>query len=171
MGLKFNLKKERGSIKGDIGEVLVKNKLLYLHRTRELSPTWLETRIYKIPQKIKEFLLKHWYTIDLFKFINENNVVKTLELYEVKVRGYYNKRWEDSNRWKFYKSTISTNALKAYKEAQEIGFNVKIAEVRLYDDWECEILYYDFKPEEFYISDGNSKYSKKRHDSVASRFK
>src|SRR3989344_5948585 len=81
-------------LKGDIGEIIVKHKVNWCHRTRELSPTYLETREnFVIFGKMTTFLQKYWYTIDLFKFVVENKHATNLELYEVKTRNMLSKSY------------------------------------------------------------------------------
>ena len=160
---RFNLKKDRGIIKADIGESIVKNKIGFVHRTRELPHSWLEKSLFIIPAEMKEFLIKHWNTLDLFKFIVDGNEVKDLELYEVKTRAYYSEDWEKKNRMRFHKPTITNNALSAYSEALQLGFKVKVVEVRLFDNWDYELFFYNFDPNSFQVHDGgNPEFSKKK---------
>jgi len=154
--IRFNLKKEKGIIKADIGESIVKNKIGFVHRTRELPHSWLDKTSFEIPEQIRNFLIKNWNTLDLFKFIMENDKVTNLELYEVKTRAYYDEKWEKENRMRFHKPTITNNALNTYVEALNLGFRVKVAEVRLLDDWDYELFLSNFDSKQFQISDGGS---------------
>lgn len=154
---KYNLKKQDAFLKGDLGEIIIKNKVGWAHRTRELSPTWLDGRGFTIGEKFRNFLEEHWFTIDLFKFIVKNNAVVNLELYEVKVRNTY----APGSKLKFPKPNITRNSLSVYKKAIDLGFKVKFAEILLYDNWEYGVFFKDFNPEEFIVHDGGTPYFSK----------
>jgi hypothetical protein len=65
----YNLKHQGSTLKGDIAEVIVKRKVSYAHRPRELSPSFLdEKKDFVIPNKMIDYLRKYWYTLDLFAF-------------------------------------------------------------------------------------------------------
>ena len=153
----YNLKTQGSSLKGDIAEVIVKYKVNFGHRPREISPTFLdEKRDFVIPSKVKDYLKKYWYTIDLFAFKIEANEFKDLEIYEVKSRNMY-----DPSFKRFLKPPITDNALKAYKEAMQLGFIVKYAEVIFLDCWDYYIFFKDFNPDDFIVyNGGNIKFSK-----------
>lgn len=155
-----NLKNQGSTLKGDIAEVIVQHKINFGHRPREVSPTFLdEIRNYEIPQTIKDFLRKHWYTIDIFAFVVENGKVTNLEIYEVKCTNLYDPSYVQQHR---FKPKITSNSLLAYSEGMALGFKVKFAEVIFLDFWEYYICFKKFNPDDFYIYDGSTqKYLKK----------
>mgnify|MGYP001243731477 CR=1 FL=1 len=154
----YNFKKQGSTLKGDVAEVIVKHKINFGHRPREISPTFLdEIRNFTVPDKMKEFLKENWYTVDLFSFVIKNNQVRQLELYEVKARNWY----DPSYKGNLKKPQMTANALRVYSQAMQLGFIVKYAEVLFLDQWEYYIFFKDFDPENFYIRDEEDpKYAK-----------
>jgi len=154
----LNLRKERGTLKGDIGELIVKNKIPYCHRTREMSPDYLNRIKFRIPANIKDYLKRNWYTIDLFSFIVENDEINALNVYEVKMRNFYS----DESKKKFPRPKITSNSLEAYEEALKLGIKVTYIEIILFDNWEYYLFSKEFNPSDFTISNGTPEYSIKK---------
>lgn len=153
----FNLKRLSGSAKGRIGELLAKREIKYSHSTKELSPSSLDAFPFSVPEEIKKYLLKNWYSLDLFSFVlDENLIVQNLCIYEVKVRNYTHLLEP-----RYSKSLLTNNCLNVYREALSLGFSVKHVEVILLDDWNYYLTIKDFDIDNFYISDGTPKYAKK----------
>jgi len=153
---KCDLRRQNHVMKGEIGEIIIKNKIPYLHRTKELKPRDILDYNFpfgKLPLTIKRFLTKHWHTLDLFRFVSENYKFKNLELYEVKVRNYY-----PNLRKEAYIPDITRNELKVYKTALKLGFVVKSATIWFYDDWRYDITIKDFNPKDFKIHDGSKSF-------------
>jgi len=155
----YNLKKQGSALKGEVAEVIVKNRVNYAHRPREISPSFLDELKFDIPKKVKSYLKKYWYTVDIFSFKldKQSKEFMNLEVYEVKSRNMY----DPSFKKRFFKPPITRNSLKAYKEAIKLGFIVKYVEVIFLDSWDYYIFFKDFNPEYFVVHDGgNPQFSK-----------
>jgi len=153
---KFDLRRQNHVIKGEIGEIILKNKIPYLYRTKEIKPRDILDYKFpfgKIPLAVREFLTENWYTLDLFRFLSENYKFKNVELYEIKVRNYY-----PNLRREAYIPDITCNELKAYKTALKLGFIVKSAIIWFYDDWRYDLVIKYFNPKDFKIHDGSKKF-------------
>jgi len=153
---KFDLRRQDYTVKGEIGEIIIKNKIPYLRRTREIRPSDILDYNFPfgdLPSKVKEFLRKNWHTIDLFRFSCKDSKFHNLELYEVKVRNYY-----PNLRREAYIPDITHNELKVYKTALKLGFLVKSATIWFYDDWRYDIFIKDFNPKDFKIHDGSKRF-------------
>lgn len=154
----YNLKKQDGFLKGDIGEIIGRHKIRYCHRTREINRNFLKKDFpFKISREVLEYLWNNWYTIDLFKFIVINNKVENIELYEVKVRNWYS----NPAKVKFPIPNITPKALKAYEEAVSKGFIVKYMAIHWLDNWEYTIEFKDFEKQEFIVHDGGTTHFNK----------
>lgn len=154
----YNLKKQDNFLKGDIAEVIVKHKVRYCHRTREISRDFLKKEFpFKIKREVLQYLYKYWYTIDLFKFELEHDKVEKIVVYEVKARNWYS----NPDKVKFKIPNITARSLKVYKEAISLGFAVKYAEVRLLDDWNYELVFKDFNEKDFIVHNGGTEHFNK----------
>lgn len=150
----YNLKKEfRGTFKGLIGECmfkLIRKKLIltqYFNKNKFL-------KIFKLSNKEKVFLEKNWYSIDGIEF-DYSKKPRKITLYEIKT---LNKSFKIKPLWNIPTMTLNTHNL--YNEALNLGFDVKLAIVKLYDNWDYEVMIEDFKKKNYCISKSR-KYDKK----------
>ena len=79
----LNARKGSSNLKAEIGEILAKYNTSRAHRTRELTPEFLDKISIKIPADAKNYLKKYFYSIDIFRFRYKNQKFE-LELFEVK---------------------------------------------------------------------------------------
>jgi len=150
-----NLKESNYQRRGLVAQLIVKLefrlKMTYGHSPSSVDNLTLED-IYK------DFLRKHWYSIDLFaapyehldKFTYFDTFGPTL--FEVKARTHGVKRRPD----------ITTETLNTYREAIELGIPVKVAIVEFHDNWNYKIHLKDFDENDFRVNEGG--YYRRRED-------
>lgn len=129
----YNLKSSGGTFKGLAGECMFQISRDNCFMTR-FYPLEFILRKYddRLTCEQKEFLRKNWLSIDAIEF-QEDNIC----LYEIKTRNseYVNK----------YRLVITKNTLNILKNAEEIGFKVKLAKVLLHNNWNYEVKIEDFQ--------------------------
>lgn len=133
---RYCLKDLGNNIQGEIGEVLASRIIPYAHRVKGKDIEFLNQKFYfEIPTEVKQFLIKNWLSLDLFKFIVDENTKKfvNLELIEVKTKSHpfqtkhYNKR------------NITKNTFEIYKIADKLNFITTLAEIKFHSSWEFTI--------------------------------
>lgn len=152
----YNLKRGGGTYKGIIGECLFKLTRKYL-----ILPKFFNKNKYfnifkeKISEEEKNFLNNNWYSIDAIEFDYTKNPRKIV-LFEIKtLNDFYYKKIGGLNRI----PTFTMATVKMYKEAEEIGFNVKVAIIWLKENWDYDVEIIDFNKCK-YIIDSPKKYDK-----------
>ena len=154
----FNLKDEGSNLKGEVAEVIAKNKIKNCFRTKEVSKEIIDKLGFKIKPEIKEFLEKYWYSLDLFRFVlNEKEIAVNLELFEVKSQNFYSKKLKRV----YYLLNLTKKTSEIYKEAKEKGFIVKLVKVIFFYNWKYCVRIKDFELEDFVINDGSESFIKK----------
>lgn len=152
----YNLRKIRGTLKGDVGEAIYLALNKYAHGTKFDSYLWLNKVPFSIPEKIIMFLQENWATIDAFEFHVVNNIAINITFYEIKSVNYYATGGINFGQKPF----ITKSASQFYADAINRGYEVKTVKIVLYDDWNFEVIETKYDVSEFEIYDGNPKYSK-----------
>lgn len=148
-----NLKKCTGTYKGLIGECLFKLTRRYVIVTKFFNKKkYFEIFKDKFSIEEKEFIDRNWFSIDALEFDYSQKPRKII-LFEIKTK---NKIYNPKYFWP-PKMTLATH--KMYNEALSKGFDVKIAIVRLLDDWNYDVEIIDFSRDNYYI-DKPKKYDK-----------
>jgi|GEM_PF-2036367 len=152
---KFDLTRQDVHLKAELGEIIAKHKISYLHLKREYKPDYLEKDFPfgKLPDKIKDFLKENWFSIDSFRFRIKNKKEINLELFEIKLRSYY-----PNLRREAYIIDMTSNELEIYKKAIKMGFNVFVVVVWLYDDWRYDLSIKSLKDSEIKIAEGSKEF-------------
>ena len=152
----YNLKRGGGTYKGIIGECMFK-----LTRRYTILPKFFNKNKYfsifenKLSQDEKNFINNNWYSLDALEFDYTKNPRKII-LFEVKtLNDFYYKKLDGLNRI----PTFTSATVNMYKEAEKLGFDVKVAIVWLKDNWDYEVELIDFNKAR-YIIDSPKKYDK-----------
>lgn len=145
-----NLRKCKGTFKGCIGEFMfnIENtKATLTHFCSKYKFLKLYENKLNIEQKI--FLEENWYSIDALE-VSNNQII----LYEIKTKNWYNINLN-------YKFQITKYSYQMYKEAEKLNFIVKLAIVRLFDNWNFCVNVKNFYDCFLYI-DKDKKYDNKK---------
>jgi len=141
----YNLKKGKGTYKGLIGECLFKLTRRYLVLTKFFNKNkYLKIFEDKLSEQERNFINKNWFSIDAIDF-DYTKKPRKIVLYEIKTR---NKQPNPKPHW-VEKMTLATHNM--YNEALKLGFEVKIANVWLYDDWNYDIEIKNFNEAKYCI--------------------
>ena len=139
MKIMYNLKNGKGSFKGLIGECMFKLTDRYLVITRFFNRNKYFTVFGKyLTKEQAEFIDKNWFSIDAIK-ISFDGGFKKVCLYEIKTKNKY------ADPKVFWRTKFTQSTIDVYNKAIELGFGVKVATVRLYDNWNYELEFEDFK--------------------------
>jgi len=151
----YDLRRQNIKIKSEVGEVIAKHRVPYLHLRREYKQDYLDQRFPFgfIPLSVKEFIKKYWFSIDAFRFVSENYQFSNIEFYEIKVRNYY-----PNLRKEAYIPDMTKRELDIYEKAIKAGFIVKVIIIWFYDDWRYDIVIKDFNPRDFKIAEGSKAF-------------
>ncbi len=165
---KYDLRRQNIKLKSEIGEIIAKNRIPYLHLRREHRRDYLDQNFPfgYLPSKPKQFLKENWFSIDAFRFKSTNHNFVNLELFEIKLRSYY-----PNLRREAYIPDMTSRELAIYKKAVKEGFEVFIAVIWLYDDWRYDVSIENFKSAAIKIIEGSESFLKriKLHDGFKSR--
>ena len=150
----YNLKKGKGTYKGLIGECLFKLTRKYLVNTKFFNKDkYLKIFGDKFSKQERDFINKNWFSIDAIGF-DYSKYPRKVVLFEIKTM---NKLLSPRYNW-LPKMTLVTHNM--YKEAFNMGFDVKVATVFLCDDWDYEVEIKNFDDVQYYI-DKPKKYDKR----------
>lgn len=115
-----NLKDERGTYKGLIGEIL-----FVIAHTQFLLPRFHPRQKYlpnmRLNEKQKEFTYNNWYSIDAVSYDG-------LHIVEVKTRNRYKAQLQ-------YLPKTSARSAQVMEQAKALGFNVILVTVWLEENW------------------------------------
>jgi len=139
----YNLKRCKGSFKGLIGECLFKltDRSVIVTRFFNKQKYLQIFNGYIHPEQLA-FIEKYWFSIDAIRVDLKS---KKACLYEVKTR---NKRESFKPHWK---TTMTQATSDIYTKALFLGFEVKIATVWLFDNWNYAVEFEDFERAEYHI--------------------
>ena len=149
----FNLKKCDPNLKGELGEVIARFHLKYAFKPSDETVFEKMIKRRKIDKEKLKFLESNRWTIDLIKLDLNQDCLKNIIIYEVKLINYP----QHPDYPKALK--ITSNEINVLKTAQKMGFDVKIIKILLFDNWRYDIRVHDFQSQRFIISD-NGRYSK-----------
>lgn len=152
---KYDLRRQNIKLKSELGEIIAKHRIPYLHLIREHKKDYLNQKFPfgELPKDVREFLIKNWYSLDAFRFKSNNYQFTNLELFEVKVRSYY-----PNLRKEAYIIDMTSNELNLYKIARKKGFDVFVIEIWLYDDWRYDIKIKNFDKADIKLAEGSKKF-------------
>lgn len=155
---KYDLRRQNIKLKSEIGEVIAKYRVPFLHLRREYKKDYLDQRFPFgfLPEKVRGFLKDNWFSIDAFKFKSENYKFVNLELFEIKLRSYY-----PNLRREACIIDMTNKELQLYKKAREKGFEVFIVVIWLYDDWRYDVSIKNFDSSEIKIEEGSKRFLKR----------
>lgn len=147
---------KRNNFIGKLGEMCLTQCVPYAYRTREKDTGFLENVPFSVPEPIKEFLKKYWYTIDAFRFAPGEQYF--LEIFEIKTTGV---RYVVPEKYKL--AGITQRQRQAYQEAQTLNIKITDARVSFLSDWNVRIEMRPFSFDNYIISEGgpNSKIKNK----------
>lgn len=91
----------------------------------------------------REFLQKHWFSIDAVKVSFKEG--KEVNLYEIKTKNKYN------NPRSFWRTKFTQSTVDVYTQALKRGFKVTVATVWLLDNWNYEIEMADFRNADYCV--------------------
>lgn len=147
---------KRNNVIGRLGELCFTQCVPYAHSTREKDILFLDRIPFSVPEHIKAFLKKYWYTIDAFRLAPEEQ--HFLELFEIKTTQLPVSLSPSSRRY-----GLTGRQLQAFKEALELGIKITEARVQLLPNWRISIETRPFSFDNFFFSEGgpNSKIKNK----------
>lgn len=153
----YNLKRGIGTYKGTIGECLFKLTRRYLIVTKFFNKNkYFSIFGGRLLEKERNFLDENWFSIDALEF-DYSTKPRKIVLFEIKtLNDFYYSKLNGLNR--IPKLTLAT--VNMYKEALDIGFEVKIAIVWLKENWDYDIEIVDFSKCK-YLVDKPKKYDKR----------
>ena len=152
----YNLKNCTGTFKGLIGECLFK-----LTRKNVILPRFFNRNKFisifdkYLNEEQRKFICDNWYSFDALE-VDYSILPRKIIIYEVKTRNYL---FAPKSEWK-YKMTYYSSQL--YKQAQKLGFLVRVVSLWLFTNWNFDYKIYEFDPY-FYCIDKPKKYDKKRN--------
>ncbi|MBU4502397.1 MAG: hypothetical protein KKA79_07405 [Nanoarchaeota archaeon] len=145
----YNLKKGKGTFKGNIGECMFKLTKKKLFLTRFHSKYKVLNLISKfLSFEQKSFLKNNWFSLDGIELVDSKIII-----YEIKTKNRYRKRLK-------YRPKTTSNTLDLYNHAIQLGFIVKIVFVWLEKDWDYSLEFKDFNPSILHC-DKSKPYDKK----------
>jgi len=152
---KYDLRRQNINLKSEVGEIIAKHRIPYLHLIRERKQDYLDKKFPfgYLPEKVKKFLMKNWFSIDSFRFRSKDYKFENLELFEIKLRSYYPNLKKEA-----YIVDVTKNELKIYKEARKRGFDVFVVVIWLYDDWRYDIKINNFSSMPLKIAEGSKRF-------------
>ena len=155
---KYDLRRQNIKIKSEVGEVIAKYRIPYLHLRREYKKDYLDQQFPfgYLSEEIKHFLKEKWFSIDAFRFKSENYKLINLQLFEIKARSYY-----PNLRKEAYIVDVTSKELGIYKKAIKNGFEVFIVIIWFYDDWRYDVLIKNFNSAEIKIGEGSKRFLNK----------
>ena len=151
-----NLKEQKGTFKGVIGECMFKMTSRHAFLTR-VHPKWkffTATNKYLTDEQ-KQFIDKNWYSLDSIEIQFIDNKPEVL-LYEVKTQNKLH------NRPSWWKPKITQTTAVLYEQAIKIGFCVKLAIVEFQENWNFEVKILDYASDHYSV-DRLKKYDKIRN--------
>ncbi|MFH2028827.1 MAG: hypothetical protein ABIJ08_06825 [Nanoarchaeota archaeon] len=154
---KYDLRRQDIKLKSELGEIITKHKIAYLHLRREHKKDYLG-QVFpfgKLPNNVKSFLEKNWFSIDAFRFKSRNFKFLNLQLFEIKLRSYY-----PNLRKEGYIIDMTKKELSIYKMARTLGFEVYVVTIWLYDDWKYDLKLNNFDNAKIKIAEGSKKFLK-----------
>lgn len=155
-----NLKEQKGTFKGLIGECMFQMTRQYAFLTR-FHPKWkfFNAANKYLTHEQKQFIDKKWYSLDSIeiRFIDNNPEVF---LYEVKTQNRLH------NRPYWWKPKITQTTAVIYEQAIKLGFCVKLAVVEFQENWNFAVKILDYTPDHYSV-DKLKKYD--RDDVMAAR--
>ncbi len=135
---------------GEIGEVMACRLIPYAHRTKGKTRGFLDQELpFEIPDYIKTFLKKYWRSIDLFRFRSGEKFY--CEFIEVKT--YSKPKWID----KYEGVKLTSNTMRIYKEARQLGIITKICYIYFYPNWTFSYSFKDLEFRKCYVNKGGSQ--------------
>jgi len=150
----YKLRELNGSYKGLAGECMFK-----LTRKWAVLPKFFNKNRYflifgkHLDGQQSEFIRLNWYSIDSIE-ISFKGGIKEITLFEIKTKNVYSKEL-------FYKPKMTFAVHNLFNTAKSIGFNVKLALVKFYDNWDYDVEMLDFN-ECNYCIDKPKQYDSKR---------
>jgi len=153
----YDLRRQNIRLKSDLGEIIAKHRIPYLHLIRERKQDFLDRKFPfgDLPKNAKNFLKKNWFSIDSFRFKSNDYKFSNLELFEIKLRSYY-----PNLRREAYIIDMTSNEVKIYKEAIKNGFDVFVVTIWLYDDWKYDVVIKNFNSTKLKIIEGSNAFLK-----------
>ena len=153
---KYDLRREKNiRLKSELGEIIAKSKIPYLHLIREHKKDYLEQKFPFgfIPDNVRLFLKKNWFSLDAFRFKTPELRFSNLQLFEIKLRSYF-----PNLRKEAYIIDMTPNELEIYKKARIMGFEVFVVTIWLYDDWRYDFLIKSFDSSKIKIVEGSKRF-------------
>lgn len=147
---------KRNNFIGELGEMCFTQCVSYAHRTRGKDLLFLDKVPFSVPEQIKAFLKKYWYTLDAFRFAPTEQ--HFLEIFEVKTTHL---PFSTSSSSRMY--GLTGRQIQAFKEAAQLGIKITEVRVQLLPNWRIQIETRPFSFDNFFFSEGgpNSKIKNK----------
>jgi len=136
-----NLKKFYGTYKGLIGEYIFKLSRKFIILTKLTNKERILDYFNEmLNEKQRKFLETYWHSIDALEFKkNKQEII----LYEIKTKNAFKN--------KIYKPKMTKHTHKVYNNAKKLGFVVKLAFVKLHNNWNFDIQELEFNQKYYYI--------------------
>jgi len=142
----YNLKRGGGTFKGLIGECMFKLTRKNLILTRFFNKNkYLNIFGDRLTEEQYTFLDNNWYSLDAIEVDYSIKPYKFV-IFEVKTINYlYNPK-------SYWKLLMTENTYELYRKALKLNFDVKVATIILFDNWNYEVDIIDFDQADFSIS-------------------
>ncbi len=139
----YNVREQKGSFKGLIGECMFKLTDRYVIVTKFFNKTkWLNIFSKYLSRQQYVFMANNWFSIDAVKIDFPRHKIL---LYEIKTKNRY------VHPQAFWKTKFTQSTVNLYNEALKLDFEVKTATVWLLDNWNYEICIEDFQNADYCI--------------------
>lgn len=134
-----NVKEDNNAnLKGEIGEAIAQHHFNTALRTKQYHHNVLKR--FNLTLEQSNFLIQNWTSFDLID-------LETLTIYEVKTRKFFNRKLRGLKN----RIVITPNFGELCEKAKVLGFEIKLIEITLFDNWKYGLLIKDFDSNHFWV--------------------